>query len=106
MAEPQPHLDSVNQSESQTSGALIRTITRLGTRTTEFYLARRLNLALHDLELVQHVPSGWVQVTPGGLSFASLNVREADKFVLAIEDLALGRPPSSPTVNPDQLRLF
>jgi hypothetical protein len=104
---PQPHLDAVNQSESQTSNAVIRPITpQDSTKTTAHYLGRRLHLALHHLGVLQHVPSGWVQVTPGGLSFASLSVREADKFVLAVEDLAQGRLAQRPTVSPDQLRLF
>jgi hypothetical protein len=77
------------------------------TKGTAYYLGRRLRLALHDLGLLQHVTSGWVQVSRGGLSFASLSVSEADKLVLVLEDLAQCRPTTrGPRVSPDQLRLF
>ena len=59
--------------------------------TTAHYLARRLHVALNDLGFRPHIPSDWPQPSPEGLSFRSLSVREAEKFILAVEDLALGR---------------
>ena len=76
------------------------------TKSTAYYLARRLHLALHDLGVQQHVPSRWVQPSPEGLSFRPLGLREADEFVLALEDVVLARTASEPLVSPDQLRLF
>jgi len=103
----QPDLDSVNQSESPARSAVIRPISPQDpTKTTAWYLGRRLHLALHDLGVLEHVPSRWVRVTPEGLSFGTLSVREADKLVLVLEDLTQSRPACQPTENPDQLRLF
>ena len=93
-----------NRSESPPSDAAITPITVLdSTKTTAHYLARRLHIVFNDLSLPQHIPSDWLQPGPEGLSFRSLSVREADKFVLAIEDLAHGFRPQRPTVSPNQL---
>lgn len=75
-------------------------------KCTAHYLARRLHVVFHDLDLLEHLPSDWLQPSPDGLSFRPLSVREADKLVLAIEELAQGRLAQRPTVSPNQLRLF
>ena len=54
-------------------------------------------------EAHQHLPAGWVQPGPEGLLFGPLSVREADKLVLAIEDVAHGYRPRTPSVSPEQL---
>lgn len=100
------HFDSVNQTEPQTSNAVITPITPQETKSTENYLARRLHFVLHDLGLREHLPSDWLRPGPEGLSFASLSLREADKLVLAVEDLACGYKARRPSVSPDQLPLF
>ena len=75
--------------------------------TTCDYLARRLNRVFNDLGLLPHIPGDWLQPSPEGLGFRPITVQEADKLVLAIEDLAHGyKPPRRSDVNPDQLRLF
>ena len=76
------------------------------TKTTAWYLARRLHLALHDLGLLDHFPSDWVQPSLDGLSFRPLSVHEADRLVLAVEDLALGRLNNRPSPGTNQLPLF
>ena len=53
-------------------------------------------------EAHQHLPAGWVQPGPEGLLFGPLSVREADKLVLAIEDVAHGLT-TDPSVSPEQL---
>jgi hypothetical protein len=75
-------------------------------KSTAHYLARRLEIVFNDLGLLPHIPSDWLQPGPDGLAFRSLTVREADKFTLAIEDVAHGYRPPRTTVSPDQLRLF
>ena len=104
-ATPAHSATSRNQSE-QLPDAVIAPITQQDSgKRRRYSLARRLHVVFNDLGLLDHVPSGWLQPSPDGLSFASMSVRESDKFVLALEDLAQGRPPST-TVSPDQLRLF
>ena len=71
--------------------------------TTCDYLALRLNRFFNDLGLLPHIPSDWLQPSPDGLAFRPLSVREADKFVLALEDLACGYEVPRPSVSPDQL---
>jgi hypothetical protein len=73
--------------------------------STPDYLARRLDRVINDLGLMPHIPMGWLQPNPEGLSFRSLNVHEADKLVLAVEDVAYSRTANR---GPDlgQLRLF
>lgn len=71
------------------------------------YLARRMELVLDDLGLLLFLPAGWVQAGPSGLVFGSLNLREADKFVLAVEDLHSGRSTAAPgSAGCNQLSLF
>ena len=97
---------SRNQSEPPLD-AVVTPITRQdSTKTTAHYLARRLQVVLKDLGLLAHIPSDWLQPGPEGLHFRHLSVREADRLVLAIEDLAQRPPPSRRSVSPDQLRLF
>ena len=74
--------------------------------TTCDYLARRLNRVFNDVGLLPHLPRDWLQPSPEGLGFRPLTVQEADRFVLAVEDLAHGYRPRRPSVSPDQLRLF
>jgi hypothetical protein len=76
------------------------------TMTTAHYLARRLHLVFHDLGLLEHIPSDWLQPSPEGLSFRSLSVSEADKFVLAVEDVAYGYKGQGPSACPNQPPLF
>jgi hypothetical protein len=94
-----------NQSEPPPSDAVIAPINPQ-TKGTAYYLARRLQAVFNDLGLLHHIPSDWLQPSPEGLSFRSLNVREADKLTLAVEDLAHGYRPPRPSVSPDQLPLF
>jgi hypothetical protein len=86
--------------------ATITSISSHPERATAHYLARRLLLAFHDLGLSESIPRGWLQPGPDGLAFRALTVREADKLVLAIEDLANGgrRHVSGP--GPNQPTLF
>lgn len=99
--------DSVDEKEPLDRSAVIVRITppQDSTKTTA-HLARRLHMVFNDLGLLDHIPSDWLQPSPEGLSFRTLSVREANKFVLAVEDTVHGRPVQRPTVNPDQLRLF
>jgi len=99
-------VSSRNQSESQPSHAVITPITPPAAKTTAWYLARRIHVVLQDLGLLDHIPSGWLQPGPDGLSFRPLSVREADKLTLALEDLVHGYRPPRPSVDPDQLSLF
>lgn len=75
-------------------------------KITTWYLARRLHLVIQDLGLLDHVPSDWTQPGPDGLSFRRLTVGESDRFVLAMEDLALGRLNHQPSPGTNQLPLF
>ncbi len=105
-AASQRHSDSVNETEPLERNAVVTSITQKdSTKTTAHYLARRLQMVFNDLGLLPHIPSDWLQPGPDGLSFRPLSVREADKLVLALEDLAQGPSPGT-TVSPDQLRLF
>lgn len=70
------------------------------TKSTAYSLAHRLHLALHDLGILRHVPSEWWKASPEGLSFRTLGLREADEFVLALEDVVLARTASEPLVSP------
>ena len=103
-AAPQPHLDSVNHGESQTSDALI--ITPISqqdpTKTTAHYLGRRLWRVLFDLDLDRKL-SGWITPVPDGIEFAALSIRQVDALVLALEDVVAGRKISYSTPNPNQL---
>ena len=56
--------------------------------TTCDYLARRLNRVFNDLGLLPHIPGDWSQSSPEGLGFRRLTVHEADRLVLAVEELA------------------
>jgi hypothetical protein len=105
-AASQRHSDSVNETDSLERNAVITRITpQDSTKTTAHYLARRLQVVLNDLGLLEHLPSDWLQPGPDGLSFGSISVREADKFVLAVEDVAYRRTAKRGPA-PDQLRLF
>ena len=73
---------------------------------TARYLTRRLHVVFNDLDLLDHIPSGWLQPGPDGLSFRPLSVLEADKLTLAVEDLAHGYRPRRPSAGPNQLPLF
>ena len=77
--------------------------------STSDYLARRLDRVINDLGLMPHVPAGWVQAQVDGLAFRCLTIVQADKFVLAVEDLALSystRRRKVTPVTPAQRRLF
>jgi hypothetical protein len=96
---------SIRVKTASPDSAVTSTTAQDPTKTTAWYLARRLRLALHDLGVL-HVPPEWMQATPEGISFRSLSVREADKLTLAVEDLALGRRTAPATPGPNQLPLF
>lgn len=74
--------------------------------STSDYLARRLDRVINDLGLMPHVPTGWVRAQADGLTFGYLTIIQADKFVLAIEDLALGHSSRRLTVTPGQLGIL
>ena len=99
-----PSAKSVRMNATGSDPAITPNTPQDPTKSTA-YLARRLHLALHDLGVL-HVPPEWMQATPESISFRSLSVREADTFVLSLEDVVLARTASEPPVNPDQLRLF
>lgn len=71
--------------------------------STAHYLAHRLHLVFNELGLLPHVPSDWLQPSPDGLGFRPLSVREADKLVLALENLVDGYESPRANVSPDQL---
>jgi hypothetical protein len=75
-------------------------------RTTADYLARRLLLAFQDLGIACEIPIGWVRAESGGLVFGNLTEAQADKLVLAVEDLALGHQAAVASPGPNQLSLF
>ena len=67
---------------------------------------RRIRLAVVDLGV--RLPADWLSVdAEGNVTFAPLSRREADRFVLAVEDV-LERLPAPPAVRPQfgQLELF
>ena len=67
---------------------------------------RRIRLALSDLGV--RLPADWLSVdAEGNVSFAPLSRGDADRFVLAVEDV-LERLPARPAVRPQfgQLKLF
>ena len=98
---------SSNRSELPPSDAVITRITQQDpTKTTAHYLAHRLQAVFNDLGLLSHVPSDWLQPSPGGLSFRPLSVREADQLTLAVEDLAYGYRLRRPSPGTHQVPLF
>lgn len=50
-------------------------------------LHRRLNGALWDLGLIEKVPTGWVTPACSGWYFSPFTHHQADKLVVALEDL-------------------
>ena len=97
---------SIQVKTSSLDSPTITTAAQDPTKGTADYLARRLRLAMHDLGLLEHLPSDWFRSGQEGLSFRHLGVREAGSLVLAVEDLASSYTPRRPTPGPDQLRLF
>ena len=73
---------------------------------TQRALARRFNLVLFDLGVDGIVPNNWVMATEDGLAFKQLSLRDADRLVRALEDLAVGCEPDRATPGPNQLSLF
>jgi hypothetical protein len=69
-------------------------------------LARRLNLVLFGLGLDEVVPNNWVMPTEHGFFFADLSVRQADRLIRALEDMAADYKPETFTAGPDQLGFF
>ena len=69
---------------------------------TQRALTRRLNLALFDLGLDEVVPNNWATPTPGGLAFKQLTLRQADRLVRALEDLAADYQPETFTPGPNE----
>jgi hypothetical protein len=93
-----------NRSKSPAGDAVITPITqRDSTKSTTHYLAHRLHVVFDDIGLSPHVPSDWLQPGPDGLAFRSLTLPEADKLVLAVEDLAQGYESPTSSVGSDQL---
>jgi hypothetical protein len=70
------------------------------------HLARRLQIALFDLGLDQIVPDGWISPTSDGVAFNLLTLRQADRLVRALEDVALDYEAQGPKAGPGQLRLI
>ena len=70
------------------------------------HLARRLVRALFDLGLDQVLPGGWVSSSCEGLTFGQLTLRQADRLILVLEDVAAEYEPESPEPGPGQLSLF
>jgi hypothetical protein len=52
-------------------------------------LGRRLNGALYDLGLIEQVPTGWVTPACSGWYFAPFTHHQANKLVVALEDLTV-----------------
>jgi|GEM_PF-5706974 len=69
-------------------------------------LIKRLRVVLLDLGLDRTVPDGWVEPSIDGLSFSFLTLRQADRLVRALEDLAIDHGPEVPEPGPGQLSLF
>lgn len=87
--------------------ATVTSITSVPSNTTTHYLARRLVLAFRDLGFREQIPSDWIQPCADGIAFRSLNLRDADKLVLAFEDLVRGRGLGRRVIaGRNQLRLF
>jgi hypothetical protein len=52
------------------------------------YLCRRLHLALGDLELADILGDGWVHAGVGVINFDGLDLRQAERLVCRLEDIA------------------
>ena len=53
------------------------------------FLNRRFNGALYDLGLLERLPSSWVTPVCSGWYFSPFIHHQADKLVVALEDLAV-----------------
>ena len=69
-------------------------------------LTKRLRVVLLDLGLDGMVPNDWVEPSIDGLSFSFLTLRQADRLVRVLEDLAIDHGPEVPEPGPGQLSLF
>ena len=72
------------------------------TKSTTYYLGRRLWRVLFDLDLDRKL-SGWITPVPEGIEFAALSIRQVDALVLALEDVVAGRRISYSTPGRTQL---
>lgn len=97
---------SIRGNATSPDSAITATTPAESTKSSAYYLARRLQAVINDLGLLPHIPSGWLQPCPEGLSFGSLSVRQADRLVQAVEDVAQGYKPRRPSASPNQLSLF
>jgi hypothetical protein len=107
--EPLPASDGLTDRGAKPPSEGEAAITRISNppkRTTAHYLARRLLRAFHDLGIAREIPTGWVRAESDGLVFGNLTVSQADKLVLAVEDLALCRRSFPADPGPNQLPLF
>jgi hypothetical protein len=100
------HVLRTRGSRTVEADAAVTPISSHPERATSHYLARRLLLAFHDLGLMRAVPDGWLQPGPDGVAFRTLTVREADKLVLAVEDLGNGSRRHVSGPGPNQPTLF
>lgn len=69
-------------------------------------LVLRLWRVTNLLGLGQIVPEGWAAPTIEGVSFTPLTLRQANRLVFALEDLAIGQRPSSVGPGRGQFTLF
>jgi hypothetical protein len=67
------------------------------------YLCRRLHLALGDLELADIVGDGWVHAGVGVIHFNGLDLRQAERLVCRLEDIASAPPGSTDDLVSDAL---
>ena len=77
-----------------------------GGQQTTSWLAKRLWVATFDLGLSEILPDRWTTPTADGLTFGTLSIRQADRFVQALEDLAFDHEPVMPAPGPGQLSLL
>ena len=69
-------------------------------------LTKRLRVVLLDLGLDGVVPNCWVEASIDGLNFSSLTLKQADRLVRALEELAVDHVVEVPEPGPGQLSLF
>jgi hypothetical protein len=55
------------------------------------HLVRRMTVALRDLGLDRCIPDGWPHPIPSGVAFRSLSYGQANRLVVALEQLGLDR---------------
>ena len=63
-------------------------------------------MTLHDFGFDGILPEAWASPTSEGLKFTALTLRQADRLVQVLEDVAAGRQPEVLAPGAGQFRLF